>query len=1193
MIDTEILQDYITEARELLEEMDDNLLRLEQEGATPDLLNNIFRAVHCIKGSAQYIGLEKSSALSHSLENLLDRLREGVIRMDLRVSEALFRAKDLMANLVDEVSKDQQEHSEILQLMAELDALLSGGAPTVELKEEAAQVGTSSATEEELQGAVTAPDVLERENTYGTEQPLDALAEWTAPITADDQGSPIATPASSEESPEEHFLDPDLQALEEVEELPSALSGEVQELDASASDDVAEANGEQVPTEALREDLVGAIAQNVENAVNTEAYPERVSLEQTVSPLLSIALYLDDLQDGLRPGEIIDAIMEPVGIVKNSFKALGLPDAEAILRFLEQRLGSVNVTRDRLSWDEVDELRSILFQLKSYYPEDLFPLKESAITEGSADTSGQITTAPSTFSYELLAVPGVDDAIASAIERAGFSSKEDLAKASFGTLKSIPGVTPTIAEALLKSVGIVPTVTERRFPPRRPREISLLADVDDELLREFEQVFDESFAPAVTKSVESAARQGQRAADLLEELGSVRENGDREIVEIFLGFGEEVMNKLRPVVAKITQKKATRDDMMACADAVRSIRSSAGYMDYRKLESFLDQWYEHTLWAADVLQSLDEKDLVFMEESLDKFQDFLHGLQRALSPGAVPEMPVRASGPDFGPAPGLVETPSRVFPEPRTDGARPGTLDRPVTREVDAVSVQSIPGAAPTVTAPQRKTAVKQPFIADEPATENLPMAPPAGREITSEQRPFPEDAGAVRDMLLEQEVREKAVVSTMRVDSAKVDTLLNQVGELAVNRSYIERLAQDLKDFQRAMTSMRDVGKREVQSVKEIASRVAEASVALGRVANDIQEGVMKLRMLPVGQLFNRMPRLIRDLSRRVGKAVNLEIYGADTEVDKRVIEQIYNPMVHLIRNAVDHGIEDVKTREKYGKSENGMITLRAYSQGNQVIVDVEDDGAGIDTSAVVDRAVANGLTEAQEARNLTLPEIYNFLFMPGFSTSKTVTRTSGRGVGMDVVKKDVEKINGHVEVESWEHQGTRISIKIPLTLAIIQTLMIRIAEHVFAVPLTAVREIVRVEPGDISTIEGFEVIKFRDETIPVLRMNEVFKLRDYVPTSEPRFLVLAIAGSRSVGLLVEELLGEQDVVIKPLGEHVFKNRGLAGSSILGDGTIALVLDVLEIVEGLISEQRQLAARRPWSNQSNVRPAETYVPDV
>ncbi|MFH0822937.1 MAG: chemotaxis protein CheA, partial [Pseudomonadota bacterium] len=538
-------------------------------------------------------------------------------------------------------------------------------------------------------------------------------------------------------------------------------------------------------------------------------------------------------------------------------------------------------------------------------------------------------------------------------------------------------------------------------------------------------------------------------------------------------------------------------------------------------------------------------------------------LQSALETGT-PQPEVRTPTPTpavqaVTPRPKPVKKDTRVAPPKAAPSPRevvPSSPTRPTPKKAAAAAPSAHPPAGPSVA-----FAPEQSLPADKPHSANVapppPTPPAAGVEL--EQR---------------NQLHDSPVVKTMRVDAAKVDSLLNRVGELVVNRSYIEQLSAELKTLQRTFKDNRDIGKREIQAIKSIALKVSEASLSLGRTATDLQEGVMKLRMLPVGQLFNRMPRLIRDLSHRVGKKVSLHVAGADTEVDKRVIEQIYNPLVHLIRNAVDHGIEDQDTRAAKDKSEEGSITLNAYSQGNLVVIDVEDDGKGIDTEAVIRKALENRLIDPAEAMTLTPDEAYNFLFIPGFSTSKTVSRTSGRGVGMDVVRKDIEKINGTVEIVSWPDKGTRISIKIPLTLAIIQTLLIRSGVHVFAVPLTQVREIIHVSPREITTIEGFEVIKFRQETILILRITDVFNLMDGGSGQEPRFVVLATAGTKTVGFLVQDLVGEQDVVIKPLAEHVFRSRGLAGSTILGNGTIALVMDVGELVEDLVAHQRQLGAQ-------------------
>jgi two-component system chemotaxis sensor kinase CheA len=656
------------------------------------------------------------------------------------------------------------------------------------------------------------------------------------------------------------------------------------------------------------------------------------------------------------------------------------------------------------------------------------------------------------------------------------------------------------------------------------------------------------------------APQTYAPSGLAEGLDISSEESDREIIEIFLAYGLEITEKLRPLVSQLMTAEPGENDLEACADFINSIRSSATYMDYQKLALFLDDWYETTR-SLEERESISTDDLLFMDENLERFENFLKELQRALSPEATPLVATAASAPVTQPSVASAEAPEE---------------EGPATEEAPAHVVH----AEAELPAPQQVASLVQEVPAEHVIPEAAPLAAPVTPTvpIATEPRPLPEaaraaDGAAYADAYAVRELQEGAVVKTMRVDSAKVDTLLNQVGELVVNRSYVEQLALQLRVFHRSLLSIDRVTKKEVQSIKDLALKVGEASIALGRVATDIQEGVMKLRMLPVGQLFNRMPRLIRDLSRRVGKVVNLEVHGADTEVDKRVIEQIYNPLVHLIRNAVDHGIEDREMRKKLGKSEEGLIILRAYSQGNQVSIDVEDDGAGINRSAVLEKAVQHRLIEATDISNASQQDVFNFLFFPGFSTSQAVTRTSGRGVGMDVVKKDVEKINGHVDIESWENEGTRISIKIPLTLAIIQTLLIRSIKHVFAIPLTSVREIIQISPHEITTIEGFEVIKFREETIPVLRISEVFHLERDEHLKEPRFLVLASAGPRTVGFLVEELIGEQDVVIKPLADHVFKNRGLAGSTILGDGTIALVLDVMELIDDIISQQRQIAA--------------------
>jgi two-component system, chemotaxis family, sensor kinase CheA len=1170
MIDTEILEDYSSEARELLDEMDHSLMRLEKEGPVPELLNNVFRAVHCIKGSAQYIGLESSSTLTHGVENLLDRLREGMLSLDATIMEFLFRAKDLISTLIEEVAQHRAEKSDISTLMEQLEKILQRPLTTETLPAPAAEAPVTpeqpAADEAEIEPEEPASGFLEADV-----EGADILGpDDTAALESDDEGILESEDFETTEELREYTaslrkevdaLDEDLLGAEE-EALYEPMSYVVREYDEEPLEesqgpsfftvaDMEEEGAAEEKTVAETEPPVVPSEPPIEEALpGMPGFQDaQVIIEGTVPHLLTVSLYLDDFQDGFfHPSEIIPSLLETIDVVQESFSDVGLAAAVEILEIIKNRLTAFEPDTESFSPEEIQELRALLIQLRPYYPAEIFPLgeREFAPPEETPPTPPEETVPEPLPSLEEPVPLG---AFAAEAESPGQPLQEDHPQ-------------EPVEDHLQPQAVMQPPTTESVLP--RDDQRSMLADVDDELLRQFANEFETMFVGRDRPSEASAAATvlpGQ-LSELAEGLDVSAEESDREIIEIFLAYGLEIMDKLRPLVSCMMRDNPDENDLESCADFINSIRSSATYMDYQKLASFLDDWYENTRSVMDQ-ESISGKDVVFMQDNFDRFQDFLRDLQRALSPQAAPVGRPAAKAAAAVPrqnAP-VISTPPTVQeanPSPKEAASPPL---QPEPRPV--VHAATEPTAGPD---PQAEETLKAPAQAAAPVVPREHAAHPDAAS-TKEAPAYP-DAYAAR------ESQEGALVKTMRVDSAKVDTLLNQVGELVVNRSYVEQLSLELRMFHRNLMSVNQVTKKEVQSIKDLALKIGEASIALGRVATDIQEGVMKLRMLPVGQLFNRMPRLIRDLSRRIGKVVNLEVHGADTEVDKRVIEQIYNPLVHLIRNAVDHGIEDREVRKKLGKSEEGLIVLRAYSQGNQVSIDVEDDGAGIDTSAVLEKAIEHRLIEASDATNASSQDIYNFLFCPGFSTSKAVTRTSGRGVGMDVVKKDVEKINGHVDIESWENEGTRISIKIPLTLAIIQTLLIRSVKHVFAIPLTSVREIIQVSPHEITTIEGFEVIKFREETIPVLRISEVFHLQTADAAKQPRFLVLSSAGPRTVGFLVEDLIGEQDVVIKPLADHVFKNRGLAGSTILGDGTIALVLDVMELIEDIISQQRQIAAQ-------------------
>jgi two-component system chemotaxis sensor kinase CheA len=319
---------------------------------------------------------------------------------------------------------------------------------------------------------------------------------------------------------------------------------------------------------------------------------------------------------------------------------------------------------------------------------------------------------------------------------------------------------------------------------------------------------------------------------------------------------------------------------------------------------------------------------------------------------------------------------------------------------------------------------------------------------------------------------------------------------------------------------------------------------------------------MLPIAQLFSRYPRLVHDLVRNTQKKVNLEIYGEDTELDKKVIEQLADPLVHIIRNAVDHGIEDAVERRQKGKNETGTIRMEAYHESNFVVIEISDDGKGIDISKIKRRALEKELVTEEEAALLSDDEMQNYIMRPGFSTADEVTQTSGRGVGMDVVKDNIEKLNGTIDIISSVGTGARFRIKIPLTLAIIPALLVRVVNEIFTIPLSTVDETIRVHRDELSTIEGLEVYYLRDNTIPLISLRDVFGMGAGDPEQKELFVVIINAGARQVGFVVDELKGRQEVVIKPLEDYLQEKSGFSGATILGDGSISLILDVFEMVQ-------------------------------
>ena len=391
------------------------------------------------------------------------------------------------------------------------------------------------------------------------------------------------------------------------------------------------------------------------------------------------------------------------------------------------------------------------------------------------------------------------------------------------------------------------------------------------------------------------------------------------------------------------------------------------------------------------------------------------------------------------------------------------------------------------------------------------------------------------------------AVEQTIRVDVKRLDSLMNLIGELVLGKNRLIKIYNDVEE--------RYEGEKFLEELNQVV-----ASVSM--VTTDIQLAVMKTRMLPIGRVFNKFPRMVRDLSRELGKEIDLVITGEETELDKSIVEEIGDPLVHLIRNACDHGIESKEDRAAAGKPEKGTVELKAYNEGNHIVVEIKDDGHGMDPDVLKAKGIEKGIISDREADTMTDKEAYALVFKAGFSTAKVVTNVSGRGVGMDVVKTNIEKLNGIIDIESEFGVGTTLKLKIPLTLAIIQSLLVGVQEEFYAIPLASVIETVRISQDEIYTVENKSVLRLRNEVLPLVRLADIFGVDSVFDNSEQAYVVVIGLAENKIGVIVDFLIGQEEVVIKSLGSYLKGTEGIAGATIRGDGRVTLIVDIAAMMQ-------------------------------
>lgn len=614
---------------------------------------------------------------------------------------------------------------------------------------------------------------------------------------------------------------------------------------------------------------------------------------------------------------------------------------------------------------------------------------------------------------------------------------------------------------------------------------------------------------------------------------AIRED-DEELFGIFLDSFRQLLTELSQASAVRPGQVLSPDGLQRGVQVLDRMISSCQYMDYDPLADSVAEWKS----AMEQATAQGKATARFLEElaaaRVMRLKQFLPDLDSSGTP-------------------------------PASQDSSGGASVRKSRRSIFEEAAARNPAAKPF---PPKETPGEVQISRTVPArTKSGAKGAPKAGDGSSGEVPVP--AGSVPVANGEKKritavAEEVASSVTLRVDAQKVDQLLNQVGELVVTRSEFIQTSLFLRDLLREVASAGRLSKQELRRFRMMNFRLNESTISLGRVANNLQDSVMRIRMLPISHLFQRFPRIVRDQSLKLGKLVELVVDGGDTEVDRRVLERMYDPIVQFLRNAIAHGIEFPEQRVGAGKSETGTIRLAAYHQGDYVALEIEDDGRGIDVAKLRQILLERRQMNPRDLERLSDDELVHAIFLPGVSTRDSVDGAAGRGVGLDVVKENVERMNGAIDVESFHGRGARFTIRIPLTVAIIRALLVKTAGQVFTLPLASVSEIHRYRYKEAHTIEGFQVISLRGKTIPLVHLGRLLNLPCDIENDAGKFITIVSTSFQEVGLVVDGLIGEREVVIKPIDDGVHSFEGFSGATVLGDGTVSLILDVSVLLRAM-----------------------------
>ena len=1174
MTDNSLLGDFADETREHLEELEGCLLRLESDPKNDELLNTIFRSMHTIKGASEYLGFERIARLSHRLENLLDSFREGKLLADKVAVDVLIDARDRISELVSQVEASGQENLEIEDLLDRVEAITSGeGQPEGESTavyngeadtelfdifmeqltsglEQLLETAGRIARKESVADAVDEmADQVDRLKSTANYMGYDALSEQYATLHAD-----ISAFSSQSSSAGEKEIKTFLQttigsAIDRIQQLFPDVSFEkidkhfmqlLSDIRSSSADRHKIMVDEQdyvYGTEtdlcldfeddlALTPEETASSTGSIEDADNSLlgdfADETREHLEELEGCLLR-------LESDPKNDELLNTIFRSMHTIKGASEYLGFERIARLSHRLENLLDSFRegkLLADKVAVDVLIDARDRISELVSQVEasgqenleiEDLLDRVE-AITSGEGQPEGESTAVyngeADTELFDIF-MEQLTSGLEQLLETAGRIARKE----------SVADAVDEMADQVdrLKS-----TANYMGYDALSEQYATLHADI------------------SAFSSQSSSAGEKEIKTFLQTTIGSAIDR----IQQLFpdaksLSALDTSMLNLEAADADLSNPVADTDSQPS--SEFEQLLDGLPPIDDRERDILLSKSLDETFSSmrnGDRITRTDQE----MEADQDPIaMQFSSGMQETDM-----DSPLLKTTVDE-------EQTTSFFDDFVEDGN--DLLTMPSQETVEEDGIWSSTGNGDSVDLWPEAKEVFRPVPEKEEAAESEISVPAI--DFSAPPAADTTDSAPAETEGQEGFTARSAIRKSIRVDADKVDHLMNQVGELVVNRSAFAQLFSDMRELTGYLYQRFTMDKADQRLINSLTNRLNDATTVLGRVTSDLQEQVMKVRMLPISRLFNRYPRLVHDLLRDADKKVQLQFRGEETELDRMVIEQLADPMIHIIRNAVDHGIETVKERRQKGKPESGILLLEAYHEGSNVVIEVTDDGKGIDLSRIRQKAVEKNLADRKTLDEMDQQALIDMIMLPGFSTTDQITHTSGRGVGMDVVKRSIEKINGSLVVDTRQDVGTRFRIRIPLTLAIIPAMMIQCAGKHFTVPMSAVEETLRIDPGEIFTVDGSEIMHLREEPLPLVKLADLLNMKT-VETIEDhdRFFVVVVKGAAGrTGFIVDTLLGRQEVVIKPMDDYLQDNSGFSGATILGDGGISLVLDIDELV--------------------------------